>query len=52
MSVFLLLVAVVLFAVHTFGGHLGNVDLVSLGLAVFAASFLVGPVTSLFKRAS
>lgn len=51
MSAFMLLVAVVLFAVRTFGGHVGGLDLLSLGLAFFAASFLVGPAVALFKRA-
>lgn len=50
MSAILLLVAVVLFAVDAFGGHIGDLNLVSLGLAFFAGSFLVGPVTDLVRR--
>lgn len=38
----LLLVAVVLFLLHTFGIALGTVDLLGLGLAVFAGAFLLG----------
>ena len=38
----LLLVAVVLFVLAAVGIALGNIDLVTLGLAFFAASFLFG----------
>ena len=38
----LLLVAVVLFVLAAFGVSLGEVGLVPLGLAAFAASFMVG----------
>lgn len=38
----LLLIAVVLFLLAAFGVALGTLDLVTLGLAAFAGSFLVG----------
>ncbi len=38
----LLLIAVVLFLLAAFGVALGSLDLVTLGLAAFAGSFLVG----------
>lgn len=38
----LLIVAVILFLLSTFGIPLGEINLVSLGLAAFAGSFLVG----------
>ncbi len=38
----LLLVAVVAFLLATFGVAIGTVDLVPLGLAAFAAAFLLG----------
>ena len=38
----LLLVAVVLFVLAAVGMSLGNVDLIAIGLAAFAAAFLVG----------
>lgn len=38
----LLIVAVILFVLSAVGIGLGTVDLVSLGLAAFAGSFLVG----------
>lgn len=50
MSALLVLVAVVLFAVDTFGGRIAGLNLVSLGLACFAASFLVGTVAALVKK--
>ncbi|MEX1072351.1 MAG: hypothetical protein WED86_01515 [Chloroflexota bacterium] len=40
-SAILLLVAVVLFLLGAFAVKLGTLDLVTLGLAAFAASFLV-----------
>ena len=41
-SAILLLAAVVLFLLAAFAVRLGTFDLVTLGLAAFAASFLVG----------
>ena len=38
----LLLIAVVLFLLYTFGIALGTVNLLGLGLAVLAAAFLLG----------
>lgn len=38
----LLIAAVILFLLSTFGIALGTINLVSLGLAAFAGSFLVG----------
>ncbi len=38
----LLLVAVVLFLLAAFGVSLGTISLVPLGLALFAAAFIVG----------
>jgi hypothetical protein len=40
-SAILLLIAVVLFLLAAFSVNLGSLDLVTLGLAAFAASFLV-----------
>ena len=40
-SAILLLVAVVLFLLAAFSVNLGSLDLVTLGLAAFAGSFLV-----------
>jgi hypothetical protein len=51
MSAILLLIAVVCFAVKVFNGHIGDIDLIALGLVFFAASFLVGPVRTVIKRA-
>lgn len=50
MSAVLLLVAVILFCLDAFGAAIGSVNLVSLGLAFFAASFLVGTATSLVRN--
>jgi hypothetical protein len=44
-----LLIAVILFALDTFGINVSGISLVSLGLAFFAGSFLV-PETSLSRR--
>lgn len=41
-STILLIVAVILFVLAAFGVALGTVDLLALGLAFFAGSFLVG----------
>ena len=41
----LLIVAVVLFLLAAFGINLGGLDLVTLGLAAFAAAFLFDRVT-------
>ena len=41
-SAILLLAAVILFLLAAFAVRLGTFDLVTLGLAAFAASFLVG----------
>ena len=41
----LLIVAVVLFLLAAFGVALGGLDLVTLGLAAFAAAFLVDKLT-------
>jgi hypothetical protein len=41
-SSILLLIAVILFLLAAFGIALGSLDLVTLGLAAFAGSFLVG----------
>jgi hypothetical protein len=38
----LLIVAVILFLLAAFGIGLGTLDLVTLGLAAFAGSFLIG----------
>jgi hypothetical protein len=38
----LLLIAVILFLLAAFGIALGTLDLVTLGLAAFAAAFLLG----------
>lgn len=38
----LLIVAVVLFALSAFNVDVGDISLVALGLAAFAASFLIG----------
>jgi hypothetical protein len=38
----LLIIAVVLFLLAAFGVALGNISLVPLGLALFAAAFLLG----------
>jgi hypothetical protein len=45
----LLLIAVIIFVIAAFGVHLGDVSLTALGLAVFAAAFLV-PDTALGPR--
>jgi hypothetical protein len=46
----LLLVSVVLFVVSALGkGAIGEFELLPLGLAFFAASFLVGPVRDRIK---
>ncbi len=45
----LLLIAVILFAVAAFGVDVGGISLVALGLALFAASFIV-PDTALGTR--
>ncbi len=50
MSTFLLLIATILFAIATFDGKLGGLNLTTLGLTFFAASFLVGPVVQLVRR--
>lgn len=47
MNLLCLLVAVVLFVLAAFGVTFGSVLIVPLGLAFFAASFLVGPVLAL-----
>ena len=44
-SVILLVVAVVFFLLAAFGVGLGGLDLVTLGLAAFAGSFLVDRLT-------
>ena len=49
-STILLLLAVVAFLLAAFGVALGRVDLLALGLAFFAASFLVGGGGGLFGR--
>lgn len=50
MSALLLLVALILFVLRAFGVGNGTVDLGWLGLAFFAASFLVGYVGSVVVR--
>lgn len=50
MSAILLLIAVICFAVKVFNGHIGDIDLIALGLVFFAASFLVGPAKTIIKR--
>lgn len=40
-SAILLIVAVAFFLLAAFGANLGNLDLIPLGLAAFAASFFV-----------
>lgn len=47
MNLLLLLVSVVVFVLAAFGVTFGGVEIVPLGLAFFAASFLVGPVLAL-----
>jgi hypothetical protein len=42
MAALLLLVGIILFVLEAFGAHIGSVSLGWLGLAFFAASFLVG----------
>lgn len=44
MGVLLVLVAVILFVLRAFGVHTGSIDLGWLGLAFFAAAYLVGVV--------
>jgi len=45
----LLLIAVIIFVIAALGVHVGDVSLVALGLAFFAAAFLV-PDTALGRR--
>lgn len=52
MAALVLLLAVICFAVDTFGGHIGSLDLIALGLALFAASFLIGPARDLYRKHS
>lgn len=47
MNLLLLLVGVILFVLAALGVTFGSVEIVPLGLAFFAASFLVGPVLAL-----
>lgn len=50
MSAVLVLISVVLFVVAALGkGAIGDFSLIPLGLAFFAASFLVGPVQARLK---
>ena len=46
----LLIIAVVLFLLAAFNVALGSLDLVTLGLAAFAASFLLGSGGLNFQR--
>lgn len=49
MQAILLVIAIVCFAVKVFNGHIGDIDLIALGLVFFAAAFLVGPVSTIVK---
>ena len=46
----LLILAVIAFLLAAFGVALGRVDLLALGLALFAASFLVDRGGGVFRR--
>lgn len=50
MNLLLLIAAVICFLLDFFKANVGNGRLVALGLALFSASFLVGPAVDLVRR--